>query len=75
MGITLSGVAQRYSERPALLRLIDAVRTAGQRGLCAPDMTDQVQTIVNAEDGLKAVQARAEQTPGGVAAATALDRR
>jgi hypothetical protein len=57
----LGAVAASYSSNPGLASLIEAVTTAGQRGLSAPDMTEQVQDIAVAEDNLRAVQERAEQ--------------
>lgn len=56
----LAAVASYYSEHPGLATLIEAVTTAGQRGLSAADMTQQVQNIVGVEDSLEAVQERAE---------------
>lgn len=60
-GDLLGAVAPAFSRPPGLASLIDAVVSAGQRGLSAPAMTDRVQGIVSAEDSLAAVQARAEQ--------------
>lgn len=50
-----------YAEWPALRSLIDAVRTAAQRGVSAAEMVGPVQDIVTAEDELEAVRNRARQ--------------
>lgn len=57
----LVAVSPSYAEFRGLATLIEAVITAGQRGLSAPDMTEQFQSIATAEDNLRAVQERAEQ--------------
>jgi hypothetical protein len=59
-GDLLGAVSSSYSDHPKLATLIEAVTSAGQRGLSAADMTDQVQNIVSVEDSLRAVQERAE---------------
>lgn len=59
-GDVLAGIASSYSERPQLAALIEAVSTAGRRGLSAAEMTDPVQNIAGVEDSLRAVQKRAE---------------
>lgn len=60
-GDLLDSVAAAYSEQPGLAALIKGVIEAGQRGVSAPDMTGQVQSIASTEDNLRAVQERAAQ--------------
>jgi hypothetical protein len=60
-GNLLGSVASAYSDPPGLAALIEGVTEAGRRGVSAPDMTDQVQSIASTEDSLQAVQERAQQ--------------
>lgn len=59
-GDLLVAVVNSYAEFPALASLVAAVTTAGQRGLSAADMSQQVQNLVGVEDSLRAVQDRAK---------------